>query len=456
MRLSVSNWSRRDWLRSCGIGGLAGLGTSLSGWFPALAEDAAADPRRKRSCILLWMPGGPSQTDLFDMKPGHANGGEFKPVETSVAGIQICEHLPKLASQMQHVALIRSMSTKEGDHGRAAYHLRTGYRPQGPVQYPTFGALVSHDYGPVDNSLPPFVSILPNRVLGPAAFGPGFLGPAWGPLVVGGESGFSRRANGTEEDPFGPPLEIRNINAPEGVEAPVVDSRFALLSEMDDEFRSQRPGAGVESHRSAYDHALKMMRSDARKAFDVTEEPTELRERYGKSRFGQACLMARRLIERGVPFVEVSLNGVGNGGGIGWDTHNDNFNMLKGLCGVLDPAWATLLEDLKDRGLLESTLVVWMGEFGRTPAINSMTGRDHFPNAWTTALCGGGIRGGQVYGATDEGGMAVKDNPVSVNQFFATVCGGLGIDHTKQNLSNVGRPIRIVEPETTPIKSLLS
>lgn len=452
---SLMELTRRDWLRVSALGGMTGLGTSLSSWFPALAEDATANPQRKRSCILLWMPGGPAQTDLFDMKPGHQNGGEFKPIETSAAGVQICEHLPKLARQMDHVALIRSMATKEGDHGRAAYHLRTGYRPQGPVQYPTFGSLVSHEYGPVTNSLPPFVSILPNRVLSPGAFGPGFLGPAWAPLVVGGENGFARRRNGEESDPFGPPLEIRNIKAPDGVEAPVVDARFSLLAEMDDEFRTQRPGAGVDSHRSAYDHALKMMRSEARKAFDVEEEPTELRERYGKSRFGQACLMARRLVERGVPFVEVSLSSVDGGGGIGWDTHQNNFTMIKDLCGVLDPAWSTLLEDLKERGLLDSTLVIWMGEFGRTPTINGMTGRDHFPNAWTTALCGGGIRGGQAYGGTDEGGMAVKDDPVTVAQFFATVCGGLGIDPTKQNLSNVGRPIRIVEPDAAPIAKLL-
>jgi hypothetical protein len=450
MSRSPSLLSRRDWLR-CGA---LGIGASLSGWFPALAEDALSQPQRKRSCILLWMPGGPAQTDLFDMKPGHKNGGEFKPIDTSAPGVQISEHLPKLARQMEHIALIRSMSTKEGDHGRATYHLRTGYRPQGPVQYPTFGALAAQEFGPTQNDLPPYVSILPNRLLSPSAFGPGFLGPSWAPLVVGGQSGFSRRAN-AEENPFGQPLEIRNIRSPEGVGDSVVDIRFDLLKEMDDEFRRERPTSGVESHRTAYDQALKMMRSESTKAFRVEEEATELRERYGRTRFGQACLMARRLVERGVPFIEVALNGA-NDQGIGWDTHGDNFNQIKMLSGILDPAWSSLIEDLKERGLLDSTLIVWMGEFGRTPVINPQGGRDHFPNAWTTALCGGGIRGGQFYGATSEGGDTVKDNPVAVSQFLATVCGALGIDHTKQNISNAGRPIRIVEPEAEPIRSVLA
>jgi uncharacterized protein (DUF1501 family) len=199
-----------------------------------------------------------------------------------------------------------------------------------------------------------------------------------------------------------------------------------------------------------------MMQSPAVKAFDLEEEPASVREAYGKNRFGQACLLARRLVERQVPFIEISLSSAEGQQFFGWDTHANNFPTVKAFCDVLDPAWAMLVEDLKQRGLLESTLIVWMGEFGRTPRLNGGSGRDHFPNAWTTVLCGGGIRGGQRYGATSDSGEAVTDKPVNVGQFFATICRALQIDPTKQNMSNVGRPIRIVEPEAEPVEELLA
>ena len=198
-----------------------------------------------------------------------------------------------------------------------------------------------------------------------------------------------------------------------------------------------------------------MMRSEAVKAFELSQEPDELRDAYGRNQFGQGCLLARRLVERGVPFVEVSLNGV-NGGGPGWDTHQNNFDEVEKLSGVLDPAWATLIEDLKARGLLETTLVVWMGEFGRTPQINNMKGRDHFPVAWSTVLCGGGIRGGQVVGKTSDDGMTVAERPVAVSDLLATACLALGIDPMTQNMSNVGRPIRIADPGAKPLKEVLA
>src|SRR5262249_7038769 len=196
------------------------------------------------------------------------------------------------------------------------------------------------------------------------------------------------------------------------------------------------------------DRALRLMRTEAAKAFNLGDEPPKLRDAYGRNFFGQGCLLARTLVERGVPFVEVSLDN--------WDTHNDNFNQVKRLCGTLDPAWATLMEDLKDRGLLDTTLVVWMGEFGRTPNINPQKGRDHFPNAWSTVLAGGGINGGQAYGKTTADGMRVEENAVSVPTFLATVCTALGIDPSKWNMSNVSRPIRIVDKVGEPIKEVLS
>jgi uncharacterized protein (DUF1501 family) len=201
--------------------------------------------------------------------------------------------------------------------------------------------------------------------------------------------------------------------------------------------------------------AVRMMRSESVKAFHLDSEPDKLRDAYGRNQFGQACLLARRLVERGVPFVEVSLNGVSNNQTFAWDTHQQNFMAVKGLLGVLDPAWATLIKDLKDRGLLDSTLIVWMGEFGRTPKINPQVGRDHFPAAWTTVLCGGGIKGGQVVGKTSADGMKVDDRPVSVSDLFATLCHAVGVDPMKQNLSNVGRPIRLADPLAKPITEIL-
>ena len=199
-----------------------------------------------------------------------------------------------------------------------------------------------------------------------------------------------------------------------------------------------------------YGKALGLVTSGrAKKAFELTEEKAAVRDKYGRSRFGQGCLLARRLVERGVPFVEVTLGG--------WDTHDNNFAQVKNLCGALDPAWAALVRDLKDRGLLETTTIVWMGEFGRTPGINPRQGRDHYPNAWSTVIAGGGIRGGQAFGRTSADGSTVEDpRPISTRDFLATVCRALGIDHTHQNMSNAGRPIRVVEQGAMPITEVLA
>ncbi|MEW4488855.1 DUF1501 domain-containing protein [Thalassoglobus sp. JC818] len=441
---------RRDFLKLAAAGFSA---TSLSGWLPLLADQTAGKLDHPKSCILLWMPGGPSQVDTFDPKPDHENGGEFEAIQTSVPGIQIAEHLPKVAQQMEHLAIIRSMKTKEGDHGRATYHLRTGYRPSGPISYPTLGSLVGNEFELNRASIPNYVSILSNPVLNPGAFGPGFLGPQHAPLLVGGEN---RIAGGDDEMPeFGAPLEVQNVERRDTVSDRQSRSRLELLEFVEARFSLQRPGLPTESHRTAYQQAVQMMNSKAMSAFNLDEEPTELREAYGRNRFGQGCLLARRLVERGVPFVEVALGGPNGENQIGWDTHVENFTAVSALCGTLDPAWSTLIQDLNDRGLLESTTIVWMGEFGRTPGINPQTGRDHFPNAWSTVLAGGGIRGGQVFGATSDSGMEVTDQPVAVNQLIATIMAAMGIDHTNQNMSSVGRPIRLAEPDVEPIKELI-
>jgi hypothetical protein len=419
--------TRRDWLKwtAGAIGG--------SGWLASLAARAADDPQRKRSCILLWMAGGPSQLDTFDPKPGTDNGGPFKGIDTAAAGLRIGEHLPGVAGHGKRLAVLRSMRTQEGDHGRATHHLRTGYREQGPIRFPSLGALVAHEMADAEADLPGFVSVMPQGAFSQAGVSAGFLGPRYAPLVVGARDGT---------------LRVEDLERPAAVSAERARDRLDLLRDSEAEFLASRPGAGTSGHVSAYDRAARLQREAAARAFDLSEEKDALRDRYGRGPFGQGCLLARRLVERGVPFVEVTLDG--------WDTHADNFDAVKALCGVLDPAWAALMADLADRGLLDSTLVVWMGEFGRTPRINPRNGRDHYPAAWSVVLGGGGIKGGQAVGKTSKDGLAVEERPIPVADLMATVCVALGLDPKKQNQSNVDRPIRLADPPADPIKEVLA
>jgi hypothetical protein len=433
--------SRREWLRLTSLGF---AGASLSGWLENLAGATAAHPARKRSCILLWMSGGPSQMDTFDLKPGHKNGGPVKEIQTSAPGVRISEHLPRLAKQMKRMAIVRSMSTREADHARATYLMRTGRAPGGPIQYPSLGSLVSKELERPDAELPGFVSIAPSRLLNAAAYGPGFLGPRYAPLIVGENGGFRPGQRGDAARA----LRVQDLDPPVEVGARRADARLGLLDDLNQEFLAERSATPSLSHRTAYRRAVAMMRSAAVKAFDLDDEPARLRDAYGRNLFGQGCLLARRLVEKGVPFVEVGLPG--------WDTHQNNFDAVKRLCGILDPAWATLMDDLADKGLLDSTLIVWMGEFGRTPIINGNKGRDHWAAAWSTVLAGGGIKGGQVVGASSTDGMAVAGQAVRVPDFLATVGKALGLDVTRQNNSNVGRPIRFVDPGARPIQEVLA
>jgi uncharacterized protein (DUF1501 family) len=244
---------------------------------------------------------------------------------------------------------------------------------------------------------------------------------------------------------------VQDLAPPDGVGADQLNSRINLLQEMEREFVARHPGVSPQSHQTAYDRAVRLMRTAAATAFNLSEEPAATRDAYGRNLFGQGCWLARRLVERHVPFVEVSLGSFA-GNNLGWDTHNQNFDAVRRLSEILDPAWGTLMEDLRDRGLLETTTIVWMGEFGRTPRINPQQGRDHYPNAWSTVIAGGGIKGGRVVGRTSADGTTVEGEPVTVPDFLATVCRALGVDHTKQNMSNVGRPIRLVDISTRPAR----
>ncbi len=427
------------------------LGVSASGWFPHIAKAAFEQNRLEGSkptkhCILLWMSGGPSQMDTFDLKPSHENGGEFKEIQTAVPGMRFSEHLPRLSRFGNDLAIIRSLSTKEGDHERGTQLMKTGFPPMGMVDYPSMGAALSSQLARDDVALPPYVSISPIDFLGRNASGPGYLGPKFSPLMVSGIPG-----NGGDNPTFAQ-LKVDAIKPPETVSANQFDRRLALWSMLQKDFASSHPSSSVQAHQVVYENTLRLIHSKEADAFDLSKESDDVRKKYGYSLFGQGCLLARRLVERGVNFVEVSLSN-SSGGSFGWDTHSDNFNAIKSLSKDLDDGWASLMEDLKDRGLLESTTILWMGEFGRTPKINAQSGRDHFPRAWSCVFAGGKIKTGQVYGKTSEDGMEVTDQKTGVLDVLATLCESVGVSPGTRLMSSLGRPISIVE--SSPISDLL-
>ena len=383
---------------------------------------------------MLWMTGGPSHLDTFDLKPEARSEirGEFRPIDTSVPGIQISEHFPQFARLMQHAAVIRSMNTPEVDHQLASYHLHTGYQNRaGGLFFPGLGAIASKELGREEYPLPNYAVIGPGPQDGTRA---GFLGPRHQPIyVTDAVRGVENLAAGVDESRF--------------------QRQYQLLGELERSFFQAYQAPASQAHNTVLESSVRMMRATQTQAFDLSREQPATRDRYGRSAFGQGCLLARRLIEVGLPFVEVNM-GQGNDG---WDTHTNNFPRTRMLCGQVDPAMSALVEDLRDRGLLENTLVVWMGEFGRSPQITTGGGRNHHARAWTTILMGGGIRAGQVIGRSDANAMEVSQRSVSVIDFMATVCRILGIDYTKSNPTPDGRPVRIVDNRNiNPIEELFS
>lgn len=407
--------SRRDLMRLTAAGV---LGTGVSGWFNVLANraaEASAEGVKHKSCILLWMQGGPAQSHTFDVKPN----ADFKAINTSVSGIQISEHLPKVAEQMQHLAILRSMKTGDGNHQTATYLMHTGFRKgTGGVIHPSLGSMVAIDLGKTDSELPNFVAVGGTQ-------GPGYLGPRYAPLIVNDfERGLPDLKPFTNQDD--------------------VDARASLVDELDRAFLEDYQAQSTKAHLTSFQRAVQLMHSNKTNAFQLGSEPAASREAYGNSRFGQGCLLARRLIESGVAFVEVSLGG--------WDTHNQTPQRIKQLSGQLDGPMATLISDLKKRGLLDTTLVIWMGEFGRTP----MSGQNHFAKAWSTVLAGAGIKAGQVIGSTGTKGDDVENKPITSPDFMATVCKALGIDHTKNYTARGGRPMPKVAKEGKPVQDLFA
>jgi hypothetical protein len=375
--------------------------------------------------VLIWLAGGASTKDMWDLRPGTDNGGPYRQIQTNVNGIQISEHFPQFAQLMNHAAIIRSMSTAEGAHARASYNLHTGYREgQGGIVYPSIGSIVSKELGDETAAMPNFVSI------GQRSYGAGFLGPRHQPLIV------ANAARGVE-------------NLRTGLGSDQFNNRVGLLEELEQGFHSTHNAATAQAHRMTTQRAVTLMRDTGTQAFDISREPAASRSAYGTGAFAEGCLMARRLIEGGVKFVEVTLGG--------WDTHNNNFERVRQLSGQVDAGMSALVRDLRDRRLLDNTLVICMGEFGRTPRINArgpVPGRDHYPRAWSSVMVGGGIRGGQVIGRTDAEAATVVERPVNVFDFMSTVCRTLNIDFNKQNHAPNGRPIRIVDRPANPITQL--
>ncbi len=427
--------------------GLSVLGASCSGWLPGFAANLAADPQRRRHCILLWMNGGPSQTDTFDMKPDHNNGGEFKEISTSVPGLRFSEHLPKLAEHADRLAIVRSLSTKEGDHARGTHLVRTGHAPMGDVAHPSIACSLSKEISRADAILPSYVSVVPRPEISPASFGPGFLGQRYAPAIVAA----NRNADPSSATVSGSPLadlRLENIQLPDGVDARQAERRMRMWQQLEQSFLKNRRTNSLHAHHDLYQKAAGLMTPEVRDAFDLSKEPDKVRQRYGPGLFGQGCLLARRLVQRGVPFVEVAL-----GDGLAWDTHDDNFNKVRELSAQLDAGWATLMTELAEHGLLDSTTILWMGEFGRTPTINSSGGRDHFPAAWSCVFGGGGIAGGQAYGRTSASGSVVEENKVAIGDVLATLCSALGVSPDHENMTSSHRPIRLAEG--TPIDEIL-
>ncbi len=420
--MASSVFDRRALLR---VGTSAVFGSLVARWLsPGAAAAASPVPLKAGACILLWLNGGPSHIDTFDPKPGRATGGPFKAIQARAPGMMLSEHLPRLAERGDKLVIVRSMSSKEGNHARAQYFVHTSYAPNPTVVHPSLGGWACAKLGDAASELPAFVSI------GGPSFGAGFLGVQNGPFVL-------QRAGGLPAD----------ARLPGGVDRARFERRRALLDEMDARFARETGDAKVEGRRQLYAKAVRLMQAPKLDAFDLATETEATKRAYGDTDFGRGCLVARRLVERGVKFVEVVLDG--------WDTHQNDFERTKGLMGTLDPALAALVDDLGARAMLATTLVACMGEFGRTPRINANDGRDHWPQAWSAVLAGGGVRGGVVHGATDEDGAKVAGPATGVPDLLATMAAQLGLDPGHTEMSPAGRPISVTDGGA-PIRALLA
>ena len=369
-----------------------------------------ADELRKnnKSAILLWMGGGPSTMDIWDLKPNAPTGGQFRPISTT-GDVEICEHMPLMAKQMHNMAIVRSMSTREADHMRGRYYMHTGYVPNQNIEHPSYGAVLSHQLKRESLDIPQFISV------GGGSIGACFLGMNYAPFVVNSDG------------------RIRNLDVKP-------DARFFqrayALDVIENDFINQRRGSIASDHRDVLRKAFNLLTSEQMEAFKVVGEPEAVKDRYGDNNFGKSCLMARRLVEVGVPFIEVNLRG--------WDNHHNIFPTLRDTkLPMLDQGMSALVEDLEQRGLLEDTAIIWMGEFSRTPRINQNAGRDHWARSWSVVVGGAGMNGGIAICSTNSDGTRVETDPYSSQDIMASVCKALGISLGTTFTSNNGRPMKI-------------
>jgi hypothetical protein len=415
--------TRRDFIR---IGSLGLFGLSLDS--ALRLQPAAADRAGKEvCCILLWLNGGPSHIDMFDPKPDAAAEirGEFGAIETNVKGIRISDQLPLLAKQMDKFSILRVTSPDSG-HETATSYVLSGYKFTPALQYPAYGSVLAREKG-FRNGMPPYTHLFGL----PFGYGTaGYMGPVYNPFQIVG-------------DPSSPNFSVRDVSPPAGMDFARIERRRSVLAAIDDyQRRTETAARAIRTMDEYYARAYDLVTSPvAKKAFNLKEEPDSLREDYGKTSFGQGCLLARRLIQAGVRFVTLNLGG--------WDTHTDNFKSLKGSrLPLLDRGYAALLKDLHARGLLDTTLVICMGEFGRTPKVNSAAGRDHWGQAMFVTLGGGGTRTGIVVGETDANAEMPKDRPITVEDVAATIYRTLGIDTNKAFETADKRPVKIADGGT--------
>ncbi len=385
------------------------LGMPISQLMAASGRDHAA---KCEHVILFWNSGGMSHIDTWDPKPGRETQGEFEPLKTSADGIQISEIFPKVAKQMHNATLIRSIAGTQGAHARATYNLQTSFLP-GPVQHPGIGSIVAHEKDKLGD-LPAFISISGQ------ARTASYLGQSCEAYFI---------ANPGDPDPY--------LKFPAGVAMERGNRRLERLAKFNDRFNSGTTDNRLTSTTTAIDEAVRLMRSPALKAFELDKVPQTDLDRYGDTPFGRGALMAKRLVSEGVRFVQINRGG--------FDTHGDNFFRMREHGEVMDPALGSLLEDLSQSGMLEKTMVLMMSEFGRTPRINEGAGRDHWPKVFSCFMAGGGLKGGNVIGSSDEDGAMPKDNPVKVPDIHASICHALGIDPDKEVYTRQGRPMKLVD-----------
>ena len=422
--------SRRTFLR---LGGLSAFGLGLPAFLKARADSPA--PAKAKRCILLWMQGGPSHIDTFDPKPDAPAEirGEFGTVPTTLPGVRFADPLPLLAKQTDKLAVIRGHDPKNGSHGVADHLMMSGHKFNASLPFPCFGSVVAKERGYVNGQMP-FVQLgraIDRRFNGGVA---GFLGDQFNPFEV-------------HEDPSAATFRVRDLSIATDAERVRLDRRYAMLADLE-AYQKAADAAPLKARDEFYDKAHGIITSPAaKKAFDIAAESDKVRDAYGKNPFGQSCLLARRLIEGGVQFVTVTDGG--------WDTHTDNFRSLKTrLLPRVDRGLSALLDDLSVRGLLDETLVVWFGDFGRTPKVNPTAGRDHWSTAGVALMAGGGLKVGQVVGATNALAEFVTDSPVGPQDIAATIYHTLGVPLHTWYKAQDGRPIELC-PEGKPVRALV-